>query len=300
MDTDILKPNTGYLSIERPANVSSNSTSKAASDRNTSSGVQTPDDDLLGEGSHGAYVEPASDGDEDEDLDLAPAKDEDVRTGLTGAEVKEAIAYRERMLKEARKEEIAQSMKKGIDPALVARISQRKKDNGEEDDEDEDEEEEEEEEDEGYEAEADERTAFLKQRKVGGAVSVGRVGGGGAIGVSSVGVNGKRRASLSINPLAPSSAFDETLKNRLKSEAERTNVGAVAEEEEDDEEEEEGQGQNGQGSSASNGNGNGDDRILVRDWRAPAGKKIAVPVRVEPKVYFASERTFLVRLDFQH
>jgi hypothetical protein len=25
------------------------------------------------------------------------------------------------------------------------------------------------------------------------------------------------------------------------------------------------------------------------------GKRIAVPVRIEPKVYFASERTFLVR-----
>jgi hypothetical protein len=37
-----------------------------------------------------------------------------------------------------------------------------------------------------------------------------------------------------------------------------------------------------------------DDRVLSRDWRAPAGKHIAIPVRIEPKVYFAAERTFLV------
>ncbi len=30
--------------------------------------------------------------------------------------------------------------------------------------------------------------------------------------------------------------------------------------------------------------------------RAPPGKKIAIPVRIEPKVYFAAERTFLVSL----
>ena len=40
----------------------------------------------------------------------------------------------------------------------------------------------------------------------------------------------------------------------------------------------------------------GDDRVLERNWTAPAGKRIAVPVRIEPKVYFASERTFLVSL----
>ena len=39
---------------------------------------------------------------------------------------------------------------------------------------------------------------------------------------------------------------------------------------------------------------NGDDRLLERNWRAPRGKRIAVPVRIEPKVYFAAERTFFV------
>jgi len=36
-----------------------------------------------------------------------------------------------------------------------------------------------------------------------------------------------------------------------------------------------------------------DDRIVERNVRAPAGKRISIPVRIEPKVYFAAERTFL-------
>jgi hypothetical protein len=37
----------------------------------------------------------------------------------------------------------------------------------------------------------------------------------------------------------------------------------------------------------------GDDAIQTKKFKAPKGKKIYVPVRVEPKVYFAAERTFL-------
>lgn len=37
----------------------------------------------------------------------------------------------------------------------------------------------------------------------------------------------------------------------------------------------------------------GDGPIQTKKFRAPPGKKIYVPVRVEPKVYFAAERTFL-------
>lgn len=36
-----------------------------------------------------------------------------------------------------------------------------------------------------------------------------------------------------------------------------------------------------------------DATVFETTFRAPPGKKIAVPVRVEPKVYFATERTFL-------
>ena len=44
-------------------------------------------------------------------------------------------------------------------------------------------------------------------------------------------------------------------------------------------------------------NETGDDRTLTREWRAPPGTRIAIPIRIEPKVYFATERTFLVRID---
>ena len=37
----------------------------------------------------------------------------------------------------------------------------------------------------------------------------------------------------------------------------------------------------------------GDAQIQTKKFKAPKGKKIYVPVRVEPKVYFAAERTFL-------
>ena len=37
----------------------------------------------------------------------------------------------------------------------------------------------------------------------------------------------------------------------------------------------------------------GDRVIYVDQFQAPAGKRISVPVRVEPKVVFAAERTFL-------
>ncbi|KAI0974322.1 vacuolar transporter chaperone 4 [Xylaria arbuscula] len=42
----------------------------------------------------------------------------------------------------------------------------------------------------------------------------------------------------------------------------------------------------------------GDQEIQNRKFKAPKGKKIYVPVRVEPKVYFAAERTFLGWLEF--
>ena len=38
--------------------------------------------------------------------------------------------------------------------------------------------------------------------------------------------------------------------------------------------------------------------VYARKFKAPPGKKIHVPVRVEPKVYFAAERTFLSWLEF--
>ncbi|KAM0463882.1 hypothetical protein ACHAO4_000606 [Trichoderma viride] len=42
----------------------------------------------------------------------------------------------------------------------------------------------------------------------------------------------------------------------------------------------------------------GNSRVQTKRFRAPPGKKIYVPVRVEPKVYFAAERTFLGWLEY--
>ena len=63
VDVDILKPDTGALQIERPLH-SSRGTS--ASERQSSSGILTPDDPRQ------VYAEPVSEGEEDEDMDLTP------------------------------------------------------------------------------------------------------------------------------------------------------------------------------------------------------------------------------------
>ncbi|AFR94879.1 vacuolar transporter chaperone 4 [Cryptococcus neoformans C23] len=95
-------------------------------------------------------------------------------------------------------------------------------------------------------------------------------------------------ASLRIDPLASSDRFDKNLQllddksmKKLQEAAKNRREDQVEEgEEEDDDEEEEG--------------GDDDERVIYVDqFRAPPGKKIAIPVRVEPKVVFAAERTFL-------
>ena len=65
VETDILKPDTGSLSIERPSHITS---SKGSSDRQESSGLDTP------EHARPTYIEPVSEGEEDEEMDLAPGK----------------------------------------------------------------------------------------------------------------------------------------------------------------------------------------------------------------------------------
>jgi hypothetical protein len=236
VDTNILKPNTGYLTIiERPSHTASTSSSKGTSERQLSSG----------DGGTPHYAEPVSEGEEDDDVDLAPAKDEDKRTGLSGVAVAEAIAYREQMLKERR----------ASDAATTDRSKGRIKDHAQSD-QDQDS------------VDIDERTTLLKKKKANLA-------------------DGKPRA-LSIDPLAPSSAFDETLRDRLRREhdARKQQLNTTQETEEGEAAEPE---SSGAGPSGSDGE-------LVRHWTAPPGKRIAVPVRIEPKVYFAAERTFLVSL----
>ena len=157
-------------------------------------------------------------------MDVAPAKDERQRMGISSQELDEAIAYREKMLKESQ-------------AASTSR-------NGEG---------------------TSERTPFLKNQN------------------TTTTTQTKPRA-LSIDPLAPSHAFDRTLRERLGNEFETATANNQGSTGNGDEEEE-------QALRADRA----DARILSRDFRAPKGKRIAVPVRIEPKVYFASERTFLVR-----
>ncbi|KAK2463417.1 hypothetical protein APHAL10511_004503 [Amanita phalloides] len=223
MATDILKPDTGYLSvIERP---NSQVNSKGTSERVPSTGTHSP---------QGTYAEPISEGEEDDNDQLLPAKDERKRMGLSGTEVEEAIAYREDMLKQRQANDV-------------------------------------------------EVTQEIGNREVSDTDGAGRNRRSDR---KSTQVVSLTTEALSINPLIPASAFDETFKSKLTNVREEKRKRVLAAEtnatSDDDHENEYG--------AAS---GSSDDRVLSRDWRAPPGKRISVPVRIEPKVYFAVERTFL-------
>ncbi|KAF5359692.1 hypothetical protein D9756_003087 [Leucocoprinus leucothites] len=236
MDVNIQKPDTGYLSvIERPSTKGSNSTT-----RQPSTGSQSPEFEV--------YAEPLSEG-EDEETNVAPAKNEGEHTGLSGAVVEEAIAFREKMLKQRQEEgeqtgEAAVNGKGPTNGGLAVSLEDDEREEG------------------------SSTGGRPRHRKW-----------------YSFGSDMKSRA-LSINPLAPSTAFDETLKNKLhatqqaRSGSDRTGRDETTEDDETDPDD-------------LNGAPSGDDRIMVKGWRAPAGKRISVPVRIEPKVYFAAERTFL-------
>ncbi|KAJ7285218.1 VTC domain-containing protein [Mycena rebaudengoi] len=246
MDTDILKPDTGYLTIiERPSqiNSASGSSTKGSSDRNTSV----------------RYHEPVSEGEDDDDQDLAPAKDEHKRTGLSGKEVEDAIAYREHMLKTRR-----ESGAPGISVSLSSvRSSSRFRIPDDED------------EDEGQ-SDADDDDSGDEAAERGRKPTA----------TKSVPI-GKPR-TLSIDPLAPSSAFDETLRDRLRGERE-----AARHRRNEDEEETLPAPEDADSEEDPLITRPTDDRQLSSHVRAPPGKRISVPVRIEPKVYFAAERTFL-------
>lgn len=182
------------------------------------SGAPTPD---TADGER-AYAEPLSEGEGDEDMDLAPARDEGARIGLGSAQAADAIAYREKQLKErAQHAGPSRARSSEILPVLHAPPT----------------------------------TPAPRPPH-------------------------QRLRTLSIDPLAPSSKFDERFKARLNA-VKRANEEAEADE----------------ADASAEGDGTGDDRILTREWHAPPGKRIAIPVRIEPKVYFATERTFLVRID---
>lgn len=82
--------------------------------------------------------------------------------------------------------------------------------------------------------------------------------------------------TLAIDPLAPSNVFDESLQKKLKETPKPLHEDVDA--------------------AGPLNNSQDEETNYVSDFVAQPGKKIAVPVRVEPKVYFAQERTFLVRV----
>lgn len=96
-----------------------------------------------------------------------------------------------------------------------------------------------------------------------------------------LGKEAKQRA-LSINPLAPAAAFDRSFRQL------RTALSSEQDESALDDPETDAPG------IPVGQRLRGEDRELVRYWSAAPGQRISVPVRIEPKVYFASERTFLV------
>ncbi|CCA78073.1 probable VTC4-Vacuolar Transporter Chaperone [Serendipita indica DSM 11827] len=111
------------------------------------------------------------------------------------------------------------------------------------------------------EEDADERQPFLKKRRNSNAQ--------------------QPIQTLSINPLAPASEFDKSLQKKLKGTAKRRQ-----------QEEEEAE------TNGATVDEEGDTVAYIREFVAQPGKRIAVPVRVEPKVFFAQERTFLKWLHF--
>lgn len=210
----------------------------------------------------GSYTEPVSEGEEDEQMDIAAVRgaDEARYVRLAEEQVTEAVLFREEVLRRAREGGGDSNGKgKGTGAGVVS-------------DEDEDE-------------AADAHVPYLRRR-------------------SSVPV-GERPQNLAIDPLAPSSQFDKSFWSKLSTAASANGNGngnqakvnggkslrhaAITEEDEDEERE-----AAGLADGEEEDEGEVAQTIYVKNIRSAAGKRISVPVRIEPKVIFANERTFLV------
>jgi hypothetical protein len=229
VDIDIRKPDTGAVHIDRP---SAQGWHTATHSRQTSQSVSPI------EVEQPPYTEPLSEGEEDEEEDVAIAADENRRVGFNKGEATEAIAFRNKRLADA-----------------------------------------------DAEIRADETTQNGKTRQTSDR--------GEARAQARDRPTGKPRA-LSINPLTPAAAFDEVLRNKLKSESAKQQ----RQQRQQNQQQQQQQQQRIVEVDIDGAVLEEEERILTREWRAEPGKKIAVPVRVEPKVYFACERTFLARLRY--
>ncbi|KAF8340303.1 SPX-domain-containing protein [Cantharellus anzutake] len=228
MDTDIRKPDRGAMLIERPQSSHTPTTSSQSPQ------LETPAAADQDEPVFGSYTEPVSEGEEDENMDLAVPLDEARRMQLPDAQVAEAQQFREAVLRKEAEARLKDGKKKAKDFAVA---------NGEGDD------------------GSDERVPYLRRRSS---------------------VPAERPKGLSIDPLAPALTFDQSFWSKLKPKvngALKIQDTTIVEDDERAPLQEEDLAP--------------DQRILVQDFRAEEGKKIAVPVRIEPKVIFANERTFL-------
>lgn len=219
-------------------------------------------------------------------MDLAPARDEGRRMGLSVEEAGEAIAFREKMLKERmRANGVAERTDEKDGGKTGKKVNGAREGTSAVHSEDE------------ADDEADERTPFLTTAKRRASKP-----GNGRLDSGEEEEEDDIQPKIKINPLAPSTEVYDKVKTALEERQQAKSVsasrnrsrGAGADEAEGDEPDLEG----GMGTGDTAGRvraGRDDERILVNDVMAPKGKRVAVPVRIEPKVYFATERTFLVR-----
>ncbi|KAF8589441.1 SPX-domain-containing protein [Ramaria rubella] len=228
MDTD-MEPETGAATFKRPPGSATANTSPNATTANTPP-TRIPE----------PYPEPLSEGEEDEEVAIDIAQDEDRTAGLDFAAAAEAISYRQNFLQQrAREDEERERVKNGLsneDPPPPD----------------------------------DERTAFLKRRRKSDVLPTGQ--------------------SLLIDPLTSASSFDQSFKSKFAKDNMRAATGSATEDD--------GESHDHESPLESGIYGAGREVQYLREWRAQDGKKIAVPVRIEPKVYFAAERTFLRWLQF--
>jgi Domain of unknown function (DUF202) len=222
VDTDIRKPDTGNVTIDRPTPYTSNPNTESTA---------TPDH--LPSPPHGRtiYTEPVSEGEDDEDMMGGIAVDEVGSARVPLGEALEAIAWREKQMK-------------AQEAAMETEVARRREAAGAAPQSDD---------------EQDARKSFSKKR-------------------APVPAPLER---LSIDPLAPASVFDKSLQKKLKGRARFHGS----------DEEDQGEGAETVGQSSRMADA---DPEYIRQFIASPGKRIAVPVRVEPKVFFAQERTFLV------
>jgi len=231
----------------------------SASRSETTSGT-TPDVDRDQPEVPFQHAEPVSSGEEDEDMDVAVANDEATIAGVPTASADEARAFRAAQTGDAPK---TPGKGKAAPDAIP-------------------------EEDEVM----DVFTPYLRQRRQSTTrpgsqeASVDRRRGSAA------------QSSFGITPLKTADAFDKNFQARLhevlsdaKNEAARKGTEAQVRDADRDSEDEDADDER-EGGPAGKGPQNS-GTTYVTDIHAPPGHKIAIPVRVEPKVYFANERTFL-------